>query len=360
MTDTDCDLWDDLLASPRSFADLDGAQLDALASHVDACARCRARAASTPPQADMFALLARDVTGHTYDAEFEQDVEYLLAAQQSDTVTAVTDVLYPAFRGTSGAAQMDQVRAALASHSQPELALWRAIDAVALLVRRFVHQERPPRQWLRSDGGVDLGDGNEIPTTTLAAEMARSAGISVTTAHLIVTWLPDAVRRIPTLFRGLEAEPTPADESQPPMALQLVDRDNLESLLVRWQPAPTDTDVKTEAYEVRSLLDTLRLRASTLAARPSPSVSADPDANALEEFLATQHLSLDQTAPVMMAVTLVGSQMLDSIDTAAQRRVFIAKIHAVKPAVENVARTLTVDILSRHEQSGDHEQAGDR
>lgn len=350
MTTTDCDLWDDVLASPRSFADLDAAQLDALASHVDACPRCRARAAATPPQADMFALLARDATGHTYDAEFAQDVDALLAEQQGDTAAAVTDVLYPAFRGTSGAAQMEQVRAALASHPQPELALWRSIDAVALLVRRYAHQERPPRQWLRDDGAIDLGDGNEIPATTLAAEMARSAGVSLSTAHLIVGWLPDAVRRVPTLFRGLEAAPIPSDAPQPPLALRLMHRDNLEPLSVRWQPAPSHVQVEEGARELRTLVETLRLRASTLAAAQGRTI--EPAPAAIEEFLSTQHGSADRGKPLTIAMTLV-AQVGERAATAAERRTLVAKMEACKAAMEDVVRILAIDEELRHEQSGD-------
>lgn len=353
MTTTDCDLWSDVLASPRSFADLEAEKLDALASHVDVCPRCRERAAATPPQADMFALLARDSTGHTYDAEFAQDVDALLAEQQGDTAAAVTDVLYPAFRGTSGAAQMEQVRAALTSHPQPELALWRSIDAVALLVRRYAHQERPPRQWLREDGAIDLGDGNEIPATTLAAEMARSAGVSLATAHLIVGWLPDAVRRVPTLFRGLEAAPIPSDAPQPPLALRFMHRDNLEPLSVRWQPAPTDTEIEDETQEIQSLLVTLQLEASPLQARLSrSSVPPKVDANALAQFVAKQSPSRDMTAPVVMAVTLVESWRAGAM-AAEQRRTHFAKIQSVKPKLEDVVRKLGLEPTPRHEQSGD-------
>lgn len=349
MTTNDCDLWNDVLASPRSFGELDVAQLDALASHVDACPHCRARAAATPPQADMFALLARDVTGHTYDAEFAQDVDDLIAEQQLDTATAVTDVLYPAFRGTSGAAQMEQVRAALASHPQPELALWRSIDAVALLVRRHAHQERPPRQWLREDGAIDLGDGDEIPVTTLAAEMARSAGVSLATAHLIVGWLPDAVRRVPTLFRGLEATPIAADDVQSPMALRLMPRDNLESLSVRWQPAPSELQVEEHARELKTLVETLWLRASTIATVQGRTIESEA---AALEFLSTQHVGADRSKPLTIAMTLV-AQVGERADSAAERRTLVAKMEACKAAIEDVVQILSIDEKVRHEESAD-------
>ena len=343
MTTTDCDLWNDVLASPRSFGDLDQVQLDALASHVDACPRCRDRAAATPPQADVFALLARDSTGHAYDAEFAQDVEALLAEQQDDTAAAVTEVLYPAFRGTSGAAQMEQVRAALASHPQPELALWRSIDAVALLVRRYAHQERPPRQWLRDDGSIDLGDGDEIPATTLAAEMARSAGVRLATAHLIVGWLPDAVRRVPTLFRGLEATPVAADDPQPPMALRWIPRDNLEPLAVRWQPR------RAFVGPLNTLVEMLWIRASTIAARQG---DASAHARAVfEEVRVVPAGRLDQIA--LRSVLAFVAEVADRTDNAAERRALREQMEACSAAIDDVVRTLATEDELRHEQSGD-------
>lgn len=349
MTTTDCDLWNDLLSSPLSFGERDAAQLDALASHVDACPHCRARAATMPPQADLFAILARDSTGHTYDAEFEHDLEALITEQQQDTATAVTDVLYPAFRGTSSAAQTEQVRAALASHPQPELALWRSIDAVALLVRRYAHQERPPRQWLRSDGAIDLGDGNEIPVTTLAAEMARSAGIDRATAHLIAGWLPDAVRRVPTLFRGLEATPIAGHDAQPPMALQLMPRDNLEPLTVRWQPAPSAIEVEERARELQALVATLLRRRTTVEAARGQTLARAT--GALEDFLVSQAGSADRGQHVRFALT-VAEQVGDRAESAAERRHLIAKMEESKAALEDVIRILTIDAELRHEQSG--------
>ena len=153
--------------------------------------------------------------------DFAKDVDDLIAARQGGIALVVTDTLYPAIRNTHGAAQLEAVRAALARHPDPKIALWRARRGRAARASSRP-QEKPSRQWLREDGALGLGDGDEIPVTMLAAEMARSVGIDHATARRVVAWLPDAVRQVPTLFRGLAAVPTTTDDGQPTMAQRVV------------------------------------------------------------------------------------------------------------------------------------------
>jgi hypothetical protein len=204
---------------------------DELLDHVEVCRPCQAnvQAAGEPEtiwrrlagEAGEDELLARTRLAERYDHQrsIASAVEQQLMPSLSSRVQAVWGALDP-------------------------LALFRGIDAVALLVRAFPDpDEVPPELVLRDGSEVWASDKSAIPRSTIEAEVARSTStaadgrgasgrgvMSPTAVPRFVQWLPQAARDNANLFLGVRSAPKGTHDAM----LTIVDRDNAADLHSHW------------------------------------------------------------------------------------------------------------------------------
>lgn len=238
-----CETWRHLLSNPEGLVELSEEAGEALASHVDGCEACRK--AGETARFGAFHVLAREAAGHALDVDFARDLDRVLSDSRDDVERAVAEVLVPQLNDDARVGWTAIVSELADARPSPAVVLSRAIDSVALLIDRYPEPGESPRLVMTSSGAVRIDEHDEIPVSTITAEIRRSASVSATTASLIAAWLPDAVRSIPTLFRGIETE-IERGPNGIELALHLVERDNAEPLVRRWAPAASRDELRFE------------------------------------------------------------------------------------------------------------------
>lgn len=222
-----CIQWRRFLEGDDQGAVFDDEMLD----HVEACDACQRQVHAAGDPAALWRRLATEA-GQAEAVASEHLTERY--SQQNEIEIAVKNQLIPSLS--------ERVRDVW--RSIDPLALFRGIDAVALLVRAFPDPDEPaPDIVLRHGSNVWIDDTCAIPRSTIEAEVARSTStsadgrgasgrgvMSATTVPRFVEWLPQAARDNENLFLGIRSTPRGAGDAN----LTIVERDNATNLDSYW------------------------------------------------------------------------------------------------------------------------------
>jgi hypothetical protein len=229
MSDTNqCGRWSRVLAGVEPATD----NTEDLLDHLEGCVVCQRAAWTTSNPARMWHVLA----GDQGDAAAALAEKQHLAARRAHQDTIISDVKDKLLPNLSVAVREAWLQL-------DPLAVFRALDAVALLVRNYSDSETPAEFVLQPTCDVRLAGRDVIPRSTVEREVARSTGTSAdgrgangrgamsqSDVSTFCRFVTQAARDNRFLFLGLESTPEGGEQA----ALKIVPRDNATNLGVRW------------------------------------------------------------------------------------------------------------------------------